>query len=61
LAGCSSLSTIAFEPDSRLSWVELEALTGCHSLSEIRIPASLQTVLSEYQTLLKLITPEDTD
>jgi hypothetical protein len=56
--GCNSLSTITFESDSKLSWICLTAFSGCSSLSSIYIPSSLQQILREYRSLLKIIVPE---
>jgi hypothetical protein len=51
---CGSLSTITFESGSKLSSVGESPFSSCSSLSSICIPSSLQTILAEYQALLKV-------
>jgi hypothetical protein len=54
---CTSLSTITFESNSKLSCIERFAFCRCSSLSTIYVPASLQPILGEYHLLVKLIVP----
>jgi hypothetical protein len=51
---CKSLSTVTFESDSQLSSIAGSPFWGCSSLSSISCPPSLQTILADYQVLLKL-------
>jgi hypothetical protein len=53
--GCESLSTVTFEPGSRLSCVEHPLFPVCPSLCAIHIPPSLQIILRQYQPLLRII------
>jgi hypothetical protein len=52
--GCESLSTVTFESGSHLSSIAESAFWGCSSLSSICCPSSLQTILADYQAILKL-------
>jgi hypothetical protein len=53
-SGCKSLSTVTFESGSHLSSIAKSAFQYCSSLSSIFSPSSLQTILADYQALLKL-------
>jgi hypothetical protein len=53
--GCQSLSTITFESGSQLSSLSEYAFWSCLSLSSIFCPSSLQTILADYQAVLKLL------
>jgi hypothetical protein len=52
--GCKSLSTVTFESGSQLSSIAEDAFWKCSSLSSICCPSSLQTILADYQAILKL-------
>jgi hypothetical protein len=43
-AGCHTLSSVIFEPGSRLSRIENEAFRGCTVLASICIPSSVETL-----------------
>jgi hypothetical protein len=53
-SGCESLSTVTFESGSQLSSIAEDAFCCCSSLSSIYCPSSLQTILTDYQAVLKL-------
>jgi hypothetical protein len=42
---CKSLSSLTFEPGSKLTQIERAALLGCSSLKSIVIPASVTTIM----------------
>jgi hypothetical protein len=52
---CRSLAIVTFESHSNLSSIERSAFANCYSLSAICIHSSLQSILSVYGTLLKII------
>jgi hypothetical protein len=52
--GCKSLSMVTFESGSQLSSIAEFAFWDCSSLSSICCPSSLQTILADYQDILKL-------
>jgi hypothetical protein len=43
-SGCANLSTVTFEPGSKLSRLKDEAFRGCSSLSSICLPSSVQSI-----------------
>jgi hypothetical protein len=53
-SGCESLSMVTFESGSQLSSIGEYAFHFCPSLSSICCPSSLQTILANYQAILKL-------
>jgi hypothetical protein len=42
--GCSRLSVLPFERDSKLSWIEREAFWRCPQLSSVSNPTAVQTI-----------------
>jgi hypothetical protein len=53
--GCKSLSTVTFEGDSQLSYLDRMAFDECPSLSSICIPPSLQIFFALYAPLVTII------
>jgi hypothetical protein len=56
--GCESLLTVAFDANLEFLDIEDSIFERCPSLTAVCIPASLQTVFSEYEALLRVIVPE---
>jgi hypothetical protein len=56
-AECNSLSTVTFEPGSKLSHVEADVFKQRQAVVSICIPGALQHILCQYRRYLKISGP----